>query len=155
MNDPLSHARRQSERFLKAWFDVRQLIQALNSRRLQQERLSATQFTVLNVLNPDGPTTVTALAQKLNVHPATIVRTLDSLEQRNLISRSRNAADRREVHVLITRRGRTLQNSSRGEFGREIAEIFSAMSKSGRRALLSGYSEFAEVGRRLLDTQGL
>ncbi len=143
----------QSEQFLNAWFEVRQLIQALNFRRFQHEGLSATQFTLINVLNPEGPTTVTSLAQRLNVHPATIVRTLDSLEERKLISRVRSTQDRREVHVLPTARGLAIQNSARGDFGRQIAAIFSAMSVPGRAALLAGYTEFAQVGRRMLNNR--
>lgn len=143
----------QVERFLHAWFEVRQLIQTLNLSRFKQEGLTATQFTVINVLNPAGPTTVAALAERLNVHPATVVRTLDGLEARKLVSRSRNAEDRREVHVVLTARGLNLQNSARGEFGRQIANIFSSMSEGGRAALLAGYSEFAEAGRRMLRDQ--
>lgn len=140
----------QADEFLNAWFEVRQLIQALNLSRFKQEGLSATQFMVINVLNPAGPITAVELAERLNVHPATIVRTLDGLEDRKLISRTRNVEDRREVHVFLTGKGRELQNSARGEFGKQIATVFCSMSEAGRNALLAGYSEFAEAGRRLL-----
>ena len=140
----------QAQQFLTVWMELRRLVQALNSDRFQREGLSATQFTLLNVLDPRGPTTVNALARRLNVHPATIVRTLDVLEQRLLINRTRNTRDRREVHVTLTEQGRAIQNSARGDFGRSITDIFSAMSTSGRAAMLAGCSEFAEVGRRLL-----
>ena len=146
----MKDARSQSEQFLKFFFEVRGLVQALNLDRLQQEGLTATQFTLLNLLNTEGPTTVSALAQRINVHPATVVRSLDTLEQRKLISRARNPDDRREVHVLLKERGRAVQNSARGDFGRQIAAIFSAMSEHGRTALLAGYSEFVEVGREMV-----
>lgn len=140
----------QADEFLNAWFEVRRLIQALNLSRFKQEGLSATQFMVVNVLNPAGPITAVELAERLNVHPATIVRTLDGLEERKLISRARNPEDRREVHVTLTARGRELRNSARGEFGQQIANVFCSMSEAGRNALLAGYSEFAEAGRRML-----
>ncbi|WP_162601365.1 MarR family winged helix-turn-helix transcriptional regulator [Occallatibacter savannae] len=143
----------QAEQFLNAWFEVRQLIQALNLSRFKQEGLSATQFMVINVLNPAGPTTAVELAERLNVHPATIVRTLDGLEERKLIGRTRNVEDRREVHVTLTAKGRELQNSARGGVGRQIATIFCSMSETGRDALLAGYCEFAEAGRRALGNQ--
>lgn len=138
----------QAEQFLTAWFEVRQLIQTLNFNRFQGAGLSATQFTLLNVLNAHDATTVTALAERLNVHAATVVRSLDSLERRNLIVRSRNPADRREVLVSPTAAGKKLQNGARGDFTQQIIQIFSAMSEQGRDSLVRGYREFADVGRR-------
>lgn len=138
----------QAAEFLTAWFEVRQLIQTLNFNRFQGAGLSATQFTLLNVLNTDKPTTVTALARRLNVHAATVVRSLDSLERRGLVVRSRNPSDRREVWVVTTPAGEKFQNGARGDFTQQIIQILSAMSDGGREALVKGYREFAEVGRK-------
>lgn len=143
----------QAADFLEAWFEVRQLIQTLNFNRFQSAGLSSTQFTLLNVLNLDKPTTVSALAERLNVHAATVIRSLDSLERRGLIVRSRNPSDRREVWVLTTPEGVKFQNGARGDFTDQIVQILSAMSEEGRKALIKGYREFADVGRRQISTK--
>ncbi len=140
----------QAEQFLGSWFEVRRLIQSLNFNRFQAEGLSATQFTLLNLLNVDRGTNVSELASRLNVHPATVVRSLDSLEHRGLVVRSRNPSDRREVLVSATAKGRTMQNSARGDFTDHILQIFRSMSVEGRTALVRGYTEFAVKGRELV-----
>ncbi len=144
------HGNPQAEQFLQSWFEVRRLIQTLNFNRFQSQGLSATQFTLLNVLNIDRTTTVTELARRLNVHAATVVRSLDSLESRGLIVRARNPEDRREVLVSATDQGRAMQNSARGAFTDHILQIFDSMSDQGREALVRGYTEFAEKGRALV-----
>lgn len=140
----------QAAEFLRLWLELRQIVQAANFNRFQGEGLSATQFSLLNVLNTERATTVKELAARMNLGSPTVVRSLDSLERRGLIRRERNPEDRREVRITATREGETLQNSTRGDFTRKIEEVFSAMSEKGRTALLEGYREFlAEARKRL------
>lgn len=139
-----------ADQFLALWFEVRQLIQTSNFNRFQREGLSATQFTLLNVLNSDSEMTVSELARHLNLGSPTVVRSLDSLERRGLISRLRSVDDRRVVKVVLTQAGRAIQNSARGEFTGKIRQTFLNMSEKGRAALLSGYKEFVEKARETL-----
>ena len=52
--------------------------------------------------------TVGSLAEKLATSPPVITRTLDRLEGMHLVSRSRSSADRRVVHLALTREGEDL-----------------------------------------------
>ena len=91
------------ERFLVAWFAVRQFIQAANFNRFQGAGLSATQFMTLNLV-PSGVSglAIGELAQRMNLKPATVAKTVDSLEARGLVARARSAADRRSIEVTVT-----------------------------------------------------
>ena len=127
------------ERFLEAWFAIRQVIQAANFNRFHQAGLSATQFMILNIL-PDnsGGMTISGLAAKTNLAPATMVKTVDSLEERGMVTRTRSKQDRRSVLVRITPEGTKLQNSAAGQFREHIASLFHSMPKGDRDALVTG-----------------
>jgi DNA-binding MarR family transcriptional regulator len=51
-------------------------------------------------------TTPAALARHLGVNPGLMSRTLDKLETRGMLTRSRNARDRRVVNLELTKAGR-------------------------------------------------
>lgn len=143
--------------FLAAWFQTRQYVQGLNFNRAHQHGLSTTQFLVLNFLEEAEarePATVRWLADRLSLDPATVVRTVDSLEQRGLVARRRDTHDRRRVFVEFTEQGRATQQSSRRRFRDSVAATFQAMSAEGRVALIRGLQEFVEIGQRTNGSEG-
>lgn len=77
-------------RFLDAWLGARQIIQAANFNRFQREGLSATQFMTLNLLpvNKQG-LTLSELAKRMNLSLATLAKTVDSLQARGMLARTR------------------------------------------------------------------
>ncbi len=135
-NEPSSP---EMERFLAAWFAVRQLIQAANFNHFQKAGLSATQFMTLNLL-PEGDESMSIgeLARKLNLKPATVAKTVDSLEERKMVARERSATDKRRVMIKITDSGRSLQNAAAGQFRAYMGRLFQAMPTSRREALIGG-----------------
>ncbi len=137
----------ETGRFLEAWFAARQLIQAANFNRFQQAGLSATQFMALNTLPaPPGSVPIGEVARQLNLKPATIAQTINSLEERGLVTRQRGEADRRQVLLQITPAGASLQNSAADQFKEQMAAIFGAMEPSRRMELISGLEQFVAVG---------
>ena len=141
----------QVEDFLKAWFQVRQQVQSLNFNRAHQHGLSTTQFIVMNFMEeakPDDPCTISWLANRINLDPATIVRTVDSLEKRGLVVRRRDKQDRRKVFVEFSDEGRETQQQSHLHFKNSILNIFADMSAVGRSALVEGLQEFIALAER-------
>jgi len=144
----------QIEEFLAVWFKVRQQVQGLNFNRAHQHGMSMTQFVVLGLLEeapPHEPATITWLAGRMNLDPATVLRSVDSLEKRGLVERRRDKKDRRLVFVEFTEEGRTTQRSSHQGFKDRIANIFNSMSVEGRTALIKGLQEFAAAGEREME----
>lgn len=156
MDDSPNNVAPDVDKFLAAWFQTRQYVQGLNFNRAHQHGLSTTQFLVLNFLDEaDGrePATVRWLADRLSLDPATVVRTVDSLEQRGLVARRRDTQDRRRVFVEFTEQGRQTQQSSRQRFHDSVAATFNAMSKEGREALVRGLQEFVVIGQRRIQDE--
>ncbi len=140
---------REVRRFLEAWMEVRQIIQAANFNRFHKAGLSATQFMILNILpEDDSGATMGSLAARTNLKPATIAQTVDSLEERGMVQRGKNAADKRVVLVRITDEGRALQNSASGQFRSFITGLFAAMPASDRKALVAGLESLVEVANK-------
>jgi DNA-binding MarR family transcriptional regulator len=141
---------RQVEAFLAVWFRARQQIMETSFKRAHLHGLSATQFLVLTLLGRaqrDAPWTISALAERLNLDPATLVRTVDSLEQRMLVARRRDTRDRRLVFVELTSQGRCIQQEAVERMTRRLATMFRGMSAEGREALLRGLEELVAAGQ--------
>ena len=140
-------------RFLDAWFAVRQYIQATNFNRFQGAGLSATQFMTLNLLPSNGEgIAIGELARRMNLKPATVAKTVDSLESRNLLSRVRTPEDKRVVHVLITESGAALQNAANGSVRTQIEGVFQSMTAQERSGLVIGLESLVRAAQTQLDT---
>ena len=148
--DEIARAFEESEviRFLEAWFAIRQFIQAANFNHFQKAGLSATQFMILNLLPVTGNgLTMGELAKRMNLKPATIAKTVDSLEERRLIKRTKSDADGRLVLVKITKQGNKFQNAAAGQFRKHIQEVFQKIATSDRRALITGLESLVRASR--------
>lgn len=142
-------------RFLAAWLGARQLIQAANFNRFQKAGLSATQFMTLNLLPIDETgLTLSALAKRMNLGLATLTKTVDSLQARGLLIRTKSGSDRRVAQITLTAKGKTLQNESSKEFHGYIAALFSAMQPEQRKGLVAGLESLVHAGTHALPPQG-
>ncbi len=142
-------------RFLDAWLGVRQLIQSANFNRFQKAGLSATQFMILNSLpTGDAGMTLSQLAKRLNLSPATLTKTVDSLEARQLVVRTQSAEDRRQVQLTLTEEGSAFQNAASAEFHGHMAALFEKMPPGERDGLVLGLEALLEASREATDARG-
>jgi DNA-binding MarR family transcriptional regulator len=132
-------------RFLDAWFAVRQFIQAANFNRFQGAGLSATQFMTLNLLPAAEGISMGELARRMNLKPATVAKTVDSLEARGMVTRIRKAPDKRTVFVKATKAGVRLQNEASDQFHAQIEGLFDAMRTDERADLIVGLESFVRA----------
>jgi DNA-binding MarR family transcriptional regulator len=140
----------QLERFLATFSDMRKVMGA-GFKHAHQHGFGTTQFMVLGLIERAQATngeacTISGIAGSLGIDPATVVRTVDSLEKRGLIERRRDRQDRRQVFVEFTDAGRAARLEAHQQFIARVRAIFLAMSAEGRASLLSGLEEFARVG---------
>jgi DNA-binding MarR family transcriptional regulator len=98
-------------------------------RRMQAARptdgLSSSKLSVLGRLHREGTATPTALAAYLRIQPQSLTRLLADLQHRNLITRRRDEADRRQRLLEISAAGSKLLveavRDQRTELARTIA----------------------------------
>jgi DNA-binding MarR family transcriptional regulator len=108
--------------------------QELAKRRLAPMGLSVQLCGVLNLL-AQGPISQHALGDELGIDRTTMVELIDELEQRGVVVRRRNPADRRSYALSLTPRGRTVQKRAARAFDDAADEFFGSLTSVERRAL--------------------
>lgn len=95
----------------KEVLSILQAVQAL-ARRLRTERpegaVTLSALSILGTLNRLGPIPAIRLAAEERLQPQSLTRILASLEKGGHITRTRSAADRRQVTIALTEPGRRL-----------------------------------------------
>lgn len=88
--------------------NLRRIFQALNEQSKQAEKqtgLTGPQLWAIVTVLREGSLRVSALAEKLYLHPATVVGILNRLEAKGLVVRKRTQQDRRVVEIELTPEG--------------------------------------------------
>ena len=95
--------------------NIRRVFQAVNEYSKKAERetgLTSPQLWAIKVIAEGAPIKVSELANRMYLHPATVVGILDRLEGRELVKRTRSKEDRRVVEIDLTQQGRELLTQS-------------------------------------------
>ena len=90
-------------------------------RHILEEKLTPSQFGVLEALFHLGPMVQRDLASKLLVTGGNITMVVDNLEKRRLVRRERDESDRRFVNVYLTDEGLELIRQLFPHHAKEIA----------------------------------
>src|SRR5262245_30638695 len=108
-------------------------------RRLRQTHvpgeLTLSEASVLSRLDRDGAATPSELAAGERVKPQAMGTTLQTLEQRALLSRAPDPTDGRQVVITITDEGRRLLTDRRSLKTHALAEAIGHLTDDERRAL--------------------
>jgi len=77
-------------------------------RSIAAHDIGFSDFTILEVLLHKGPMLVNEIGRRIDLTSGSITTAIDRLEERGLVQRSLDAADRRARRVSLTRAGRAL-----------------------------------------------
>src|SRR5580698_3761546 len=88
---------------------------------LDQLGLTYPQYLVLSALWEDDGQTIGGIAARLDLEPSTITPLVKRLELAGHVARNRNAADERQVNVLLTDQGRAIRAETK-TLGRALDE---------------------------------
>ncbi len=125
---------------------------ARTARRLRQQggvELSATLTSALATVEKCGPLTPSELAETERVKRPTATRVIARLEERELLSRAADPADRRSSLVSITPAGRSLLRRLRGRKNAYLARRLRELDRDDAAAL----EQAADVLERLLESE--
>ncbi|MFH0881550.1 MAG: MarR family transcriptional regulator [bacterium] len=98
------------------------------SRTFYDNRLTISQFGVLDALYHLGPMCQSILAQKILKSSGNMTMVIDNLEKQKLVSRIRDKDDRRKMTVLLTKTGKDLFEELLPGHVALIAEAFTEFS---------------------------
>lgn len=88
--------------------NLRHLIQLLQTRskKIRKETgITGPQLLAMKTLSESPGISISEIARRIYLHPATVVGIIDRLEGRGLVVRKRSKEDRRQVNVRLTAKG--------------------------------------------------
>lgn len=143
--DPTAAALPTDVRVLRA---LRRIIRAvdMHSKLLQQSQdITAPQLVCLLALVRQGPLTIKALSQAIDLSPSTTVGVVDRLAAKGLAERSRSAADRRQVLVSATPAGRQMAQQAPSPLQNRLVERLAAITTGEQRVLARSLERLVEL----------
>ncbi|UKA76375.1 MarR family winged helix-turn-helix transcriptional regulator [Arthrobacter sp. FW306-07-I] len=109
------------------------------SRRLRVEAtgdaITPGQYTVLALLNGNGPSTLRDLAKSEHVQAPSMTRIVNALADQGFVTRSADPDDGRQVRVDITDAGRTVLEEARSQRTAWLAQRVAGLSEEDRLIL--------------------
>jgi len=107
------------------------------------DEVTLPQLRTLVVVSSQGPQTVSALADRLDVHASTMTRMCSRLVARGLVVRKPSAVDRREVVIELTDPGQGLVDEVMDKRRLEIDSIVRRMTNDDRDRVVSALQLFS------------
>lgn len=104
-------------------------------KQMAQQKLTAPQFHVLEVLSRRGPLPLKRISEELMVTGANITCVVDNLEKEDLVRRVHSKEDRRIINAELTEKGQDKINSILPEYAKQMAELTSVLSENEQKEL--------------------
>ncbi|MEJ2603805.1 MAG: MarR family transcriptional regulator [Gammaproteobacteria bacterium] len=118
----------------------------------RQTGLTTSQLLVLELLSLAGELTVGGIADRVGLTQGTVTSLIDKLQARELVSRRRGSADRRQVKVSLTEEGRELLGQAPTALQTRFLAEFSTLRDWERYAIISALQRVADLmGAEKLD----
>jgi DNA-binding MarR family transcriptional regulator len=109
------------------------------------DEVTLPQLRTLVVVSLQGAQTVSALAERLDVHASTMTRMCSRLVSRGLVVRKPSALDRREVVIELTAQGQGLVNEVMDKRRREIDSVVRRMTTDDRDRVVAALQLFSQA----------
>ena len=123
-----------AERFTAAWEEFAAAIRRARSRAAESsgDGLTPAQFRLLSALEDAPSLSVGELAQEAGVSSPSATRMLDGLEQDGIVSREREADDRRRIAVRPTAKGKRALAAARKRLDEAREHIYAQLTPEER-----------------------
>lgn len=112
--------------FLRELWALDHALASTSKRMHRRIGITAEQRMVLRFIGKSPGATAAELAALLRIEKSTLSYTLDRLEQRGLVTRSRDAVDARKSRIVLTAKGRTFDRPTVGTVERAVARALRA-----------------------------
>ena len=107
--------------------------------------LTTVQFAALNMINQVPNIDQASLSDMIAFDKTTIVKVLDRLVEKGLITRTRSATDRRTNHLNLTARGREVVRQIQPMLDRSDQRILAPLSTADQRKFMELLTQLVQV----------
>ncbi len=123
-------------------------------RRWHRGALSLLHLNVLNVLEVDGPISMTAVADALDVSIASATGIVDRMEKRGLVERRHGTQDRRVVEVHAAEQGLAVIREMESQMREHFARVLEELTDDELSGFLVGIRAMRSARRRIVEAAG-
>jgi DNA-binding MarR family transcriptional regulator len=139
------HLSREAEDLGDALLRASRALVSVAAKSLSGVDVTLPQWRALVVISSRERTTVSTLAQALDVHTTTVTRLCDRLVEKDLVLRVANVADRRMTELHLTAAGERLVHHVTNRRRRELRQIANRMTPTAARAAVNALAAFADA----------
>ena|SRR5947209_1984733 len=111
------------------------------------QHLTLAQYQVISLIAGGGRCSQKAIAMHLGVTGPTVVRIIDALERKGLVSRMRDEKDRRIVLVVLTDEGAQVQRDCEALHEQRLASVIERLPAADAEGLLSALAALLSAAR--------
>ncbi|MHA6532431.1 MarR family winged helix-turn-helix transcriptional regulator [Paenibacillus sp. BAC0078] len=130
------------DRYVDAYMIVTRQIQA-QIRESMTEGLTNDQFQILRLINSQEPCTSTFLAEAVAVGKSSITAIINRLVEAELIERTRDESDRRQVYLSLTDKGRSRYHTAEKQVHEIISPYFAHFNKPDIEKFIAMFERLA------------
>jgi DNA-binding MarR family transcriptional regulator len=116
-----------------------------------EDQVTPAQLRVLMILTTRGPSTLSAVAEALGVHPSNATRHCDRLVTAGLLDRADARNDRRKLRLTVTRAGADLIDSVVQHRRAALERVLRRMTGTDRELLATALGAFGAAAGELPD----
>jgi DNA-binding MarR family transcriptional regulator len=120
----------------------------------RQPEITPVRLEVLSLLERFGTMPIGDVAARAQMHPSTMTRVVDALEQRELVVRAVDARDRRAVMVQISEGGRRELGRARASQDRLLTQALERLTAEDRDHLIEAIPLLVRVTEAMDDGDG-
>ncbi len=110
-----------AEMIVSVYPNIRRVFRHLVS--LKEAPLSMTQLTCLSIIEKQDKLTMSDLASRLSMSNQQLTKVVDTLEDFDLVERSVDKDNRRQIFVRTSQKGKEVMNSLRAEIDRKLSYV--------------------------------
>jgi MarR family 2-MHQ and catechol resistance regulon transcriptional repressor len=121
------------------FLELMQTSKAIHDRikeEMAKNKLSITEFSVLEVLYQKGKQTIQKIGNCILISSGSMTYVIDKLEQRGLISRNACPEDRRVIHVILTDDGKELMEEIMPKYHELVDSMFDSLNSNEAETLV-------------------
>jgi MarR family 2-MHQ and catechol resistance regulon transcriptional repressor len=104
---------------------------------MSANKLSITEFSVLEVLHQKGMQTIQQVGQSILISSGSMTYVIDKLEQKDLLERRACPTDRRAIHLALTDGGMDLMGEIMPRHQRLIDGMFESLTEEEREIIVA------------------
>jgi MarR family transcriptional regulator, 2-MHQ and catechol-resistance regulon repressor len=116
-----------------------QISKAIHERikeEMASNKLSITEFSVLEVLYQKGKQTIQQIGNHILVSSSSMTYIIDKLEQKGLLGRTACPDDRRVIHVTLTNDGEELMNMIMPKYHEVVFHMFDSLDSAEAKSFV-------------------